>query len=82
MVPSGEEAPYEYRESFFYYWETHVRLNRSKPDLSKFGKFDGASQKWNRDRILATTDNSSLVMGPPESCCGDVGCISRMTHSG
>ena len=49
MMPSGKEAPFEYRESFLYYWETHVRLNRSKPDLSKFGKFDGASQKWDRD---------------------------------
>ena len=37
-----------------------------KPDLSKFGKFDGALQKWDRDRILATTDNG---------CCGDVICI-------
>ena len=43
--------------------------------MSKFRKFDGTSQKWDCDRVLATTDNGSVVMGPPESCCGDVVCI-------
>jgi hypothetical protein len=75
MMPSGEEASNEYRESFLYYWETYMGLNRSNSDLSKFGMFDGASLMWNCDRVLSTTDNGCLVMGPSETCQGDVVCI-------
>ena len=75
IMPSGEEASNESRESFLYYWGTHMGLNRSKPDLSKFGMFDGASLMWNCDRVLSTTDNGCLVIRPSETCQGDVVCV-------